>query len=125
MLQILALPVADMLHTGAMHSITCLHSLSPYSNVFTAECHVQEAQAPRLSDMAYSEKAFLSEALQPRLNMLQGAYATFGQQGQLIGREGLQAGLADLLKDPSKWNTVLVGGPGMVRLSTAANLRAT
>lgn len=86
---------------------------------------MQEAQAPRPADMAYSQTASPSETPQPRLNMLQGTFATFGQQRQLIGREELQAKLTDLLKDPHRRNTVLVGGPGMVRLSTAADLRAT
>lgn len=125
MLQKLGLTCSRHAHTDIMHPITCLHGLSPCSTVFTVECRVQEAQAPRPADMAYSQTASPSEAPQPRLNMLQGAYASFGQQGQLIGREELQAKLTDLLKDPHRRHTVLVGGPGMVRLSTAADLRAT
>lgn len=45
-----------------------------------------------------------------RLNML----STFGQQQQLVGREGLLEQLANLFKGNAARNILLVGGPGVV-----------
>ena len=40
--------------------------------------------------------------------------STFGQQQQLVGREGLQEELANMLKSNAARNILLVGGPGVV-----------